>query len=117
MRRSRYLKPYHRTGLPSLQEELTELGKTTSAIRTRRACKIENRDGVAILKASPKAPIRFLVLAILLESQMKFHGLDELRTKSSSHFSSTCQIGDWPELPVIMIRVHVWWLGLPLSAK
>jgi tetratricopeptide (TPR) repeat protein len=57
--------------IATLQEELAEVGKTTSSIRKRRACKSVIRDGVAILKASPSAPNRFHVLAIVLESQKK----------------------------------------------
>ena len=63
--------------IAALQEELTELGKTTSLIRKRRACKSVIRDGVAILKASPSAHNRFHVLAIMLESQKKLLVLEK----------------------------------------
>jgi hypothetical protein len=62
--------------IAALQEELAEVSKTTSSIRKRRACKSVIRDGVAILKASPSAPNRFHLLAIVLESQKKLLGLD-----------------------------------------
>ena len=62
--------------IAALQEELAEVGKTASAIRKRRACKGVIRDGLAILKASPSAPNRFHVLAIVLESQKKLLGLE-----------------------------------------
>jgi tetratricopeptide (TPR) repeat protein len=63
--------------IAALQEELAEVSKTTSSIRKRRACKSVIRDGVAILKASPSAPNRFHVLAIVLESQKKLLVLEK----------------------------------------
>ena len=62
--------------ITALQEELAEVGKASSSIRKRRACKGVIRDGEAILKASPSAPNRFRVLAIVLETQKKLLGLE-----------------------------------------
>ncbi|MFT7172613.1 MAG: hypothetical protein ACI9NQ_000825, partial [Paracoccaceae bacterium] len=62
--------------ITALQEELAEVGKASSSIRKRRACKGVIRDGEAILKASPSAPNRFQVLAIVLETQKKLLGLE-----------------------------------------
>ena len=73
-----------------MQEELTELGKTTSAIRKRRACKSVIRDGVAILKASPSAPNRFHVMAIMLESQKQLLGLDN-SARNRDALLETCE--------------------------
>jgi tetratricopeptide (TPR) repeat protein len=63
--------------IAALQEELAEVRKAGSSIRKRRACKSVIRDGVAILKASPSAPNRFHVLAIVLESQKKLLVLEK----------------------------------------
>ena len=53
--------------IAALQEDLAEVGKASSATRKRRACKRVIRDGETILKASPSAPNRFRVLAIVLD--------------------------------------------------
>jgi tetratricopeptide (TPR) repeat protein len=76
--------------IAALQEDLAEVGKASSATRKRRACKSVIRDGETILKASPSAPNRFRVLAIVLESQKKLLGLDMSERNREALFK-TCE--------------------------
>ena len=62
--------------IAALQEELGEVSQARSSTRKRRACKAVIREGEAILRASPSAPNRFRVLAIVLETKKKLLGLE-----------------------------------------
>ncbi|MBT3199718.1 MAG: hypothetical protein HN350_07360 [Phycisphaerales bacterium] len=62
--------------IASLQAELTQHSKATSSTRMRRACKSIVRKGAALIDASPAAPNRFRVLAIVLQSQKRLLALE-----------------------------------------
>ncbi|MBT3199720.1 MAG: hypothetical protein HN350_07370 [Phycisphaerales bacterium] len=62
--------------IATLEKELIEQKKGTSSTRMRRACKKTIRSGTAIIEASPAAPNRFRVLAIILQSQKRLLSLE-----------------------------------------
>ena len=61
----------------SLQKELAQQRQASSSTRMRRACKSTVRKGAALIEASPTAPNRFRVLAIILQSQKRLMVLDK----------------------------------------
>ena len=73
-----------------LQEELGEVSQARSSTRKRRACKAVIREGEAILRASPSAPNRFRVLAIVLETKKKLLGLENSEGNREALFK-TCE--------------------------
>ena len=76
--------------IAALQEELGEVSQARSSTRKRRACKAVIREGEAILRASPSAPNRFRVLAIVLETQKKLLGLENSEGNREALFK-TCE--------------------------
>jgi tetratricopeptide (TPR) repeat protein len=64
------------TEIASLQKELAQQKQASSSTRMRRACKSTVRKGAALIDASPAAPNRFRVLAIVLQSQKRLLGLE-----------------------------------------
>jgi hypothetical protein len=62
--------------IATLRQELAEVSEAASSIRKRRGFKNVIRAGEDLLQASPTAPNRFQLLAIVLESQKKLLGLD-----------------------------------------
>ena len=63
--------------IASLQKELIQQRQASSSTRMRRACKGTIRKGAALVDASPAAPNRFRVLAIMLQSQKRLMVLDK----------------------------------------
>ncbi|MBT4796915.1 MAG: hypothetical protein HON81_01215 [Verrucomicrobia bacterium] len=76
--------------IAALQEELGEVSQARSSTRKRRACKAVIREGEAILRASPSAPNRFRVLAIVLETKKKLLGLENSEGNREALFK-TCE--------------------------
>ncbi len=76
--------------IAALQEELGEVSQARSSTRKRRACKAVIREGEAIFRASPSAPNRFRVLAIVLETQKKLLGLENSEGNREALFK-TCE--------------------------
>ena len=76
--------------ISTLQKELAEVGKASSSIRKRRACKNVIRDAEALLKTSLSEPNRVRVLAIVLESQKKLLGLDNSERNREALYE-TCE--------------------------
>ncbi|MFT5104976.1 MAG: tetratricopeptide (TPR) repeat protein [Pseudoalteromonas tetraodonis] len=84
--------------IATLQKELGQLGgERTSAVRARRACKNIVRDGEALLKASPTAPNRYRVLAIMLQSQKRLLGLDNSERNREALFETCDKLVDAPD--------------------
>lgn len=76
--------------IAALQEELGEVRQARSSTRKRRACKAVIREGEAILRASPSAPNRFRVLAIVLKTKKKLLGLENSEGNREALFK-TCE--------------------------
>ena len=76
--------------IAALQGELGEVSQARSSTRKRRACKAVIREGEAILRASPSAPNRFRVLAIVLETKKKLLGLENSEGNREALFK-TCE--------------------------
>jgi hypothetical protein len=55
--------------ITALQKDLTEIKSQSSAAKKRRSCKSIIRKGNSLIEASPTAPNRFHVLAIMFQSQ------------------------------------------------
>ena len=81
----------------SLQEELSEVGKATSLIRKRRACKSVIRDGEALLEASPAAPNGFRVLEIVFRSQKRLLGLENSDRNREALFETCAKLAGVPD--------------------
>ena len=73
----------------SLQKELAQQRQASSSTRMRRACKSTVRKGAALIEASPTAPNRFRVLAIILQSQKRLLALEN-SDRNRDAFYDTC---------------------------
>jgi tetratricopeptide (TPR) repeat protein len=62
--------------IAELREELAEAGKSSSSTRQRRALKGIIRDAEKLIRAHDKAPNRFEVLGVMLETQKRLVGMD-----------------------------------------
>ncbi|MBT3199719.1 MAG: hypothetical protein HN350_07365 [Phycisphaerales bacterium] len=83
--------------IASLQKELIEQKKATSSTRMRRACKKTIRSGTALIEASPTAPNRFGVLAIMLESQKRLLVLDKSDRNRDALFDTCGKLINAPD--------------------
>jgi hypothetical protein len=62
--------------ITALEAELAQGMRGTSMVEVRRACKIVTRQASALLEASPEAPNRYAVLAVLFQSQKRLVALE-----------------------------------------
>ncbi len=83
--------------IASLQKDLIDQSKATSSTSKRRACKSTVRDGAKLVEASPKAPNRFRVLAIMLQSQKRLLQLDNSERNRDTLFEICTQLAQAPD--------------------
>ena len=84
--------------ITALQADLNkQKAERTSAVRRRRACKSLARKAEALLKASPAAPNRFRVLAIILQSQKRLLRLDNSERNRKALFDICDRLAQAPD--------------------
>ena len=117
--------------IAALQEELGEVSQARSSTRKRRACKAVIREGEAILRASPSAPNRFRVLAIVLETKKNCWDWKTLReiarpysrlAKNLSGPLMTMPNSAWKRTffypkGILLLRMLIWKNGPMFSAR
>jgi hypothetical protein len=89
--------PIAESEIARLQKELIEQKKATSSVKRRRACKNTVRRGAALLDASPAAPNRFRVLAIMLQSQKRLLGLENSERNRDALYEICTQLAQAPD--------------------
>jgi hypothetical protein len=88
--------------IATLEKKLSEQKKATSSTRMRRACKSTIRSGRALLDASPAAPNRFRVLAIVLQSQKRLLILDNSDRNRKALFDTCSKLARAPDAYAIL---------------
>ena len=83
--------------IASLQKELTQLRQASSSVRKRRACKSIVRKGAALVDASPAAPNRFGVLAIMLQSQKRLLMLENSERNRDALYDTCSKLALAPD--------------------
>ncbi|MDP6546072.1 MAG: hypothetical protein QGH60_18990 [Phycisphaerae bacterium] len=83
--------------IASLQAELAQHSKATSSVKKRRACKSTIRKGAALVDASPAAPNRFRVLAIVLQSQKRLLMLDKSDRNRDALYDTCSKLAKAPD--------------------
>ncbi|MBT3199721.1 MAG: hypothetical protein HN350_07375, partial [Phycisphaerales bacterium] len=83
--------------IATLEKELIEQKKATSSTRMRRACKSTIRSGRSLIDASPAAPNRFCVLAIMLKSQKRLLLLENSARNRDKLFEICTQLAKAPD--------------------
>lgn len=81
----------------SLQEELAEEIKETSATQKRRACKSIIRKGNSLIEAAPTAPNRFQILSILLQSHRRLLVMDNTDKNRESLYENCALLAKAPD--------------------
>jgi hypothetical protein len=77
--------------------QFAQLSPATSSSSKRRACKNMVRSGAALIKASPTAPNRFRVLAIMLQSQKRLLLMDDAERNRAKLFEICTQLAQAPD--------------------
>ncbi len=83
--------------IAALQEEFAQYKKATSSTSMRRTFKSTVRKAEAVLKASPDAPNRFRVLAIVLQSQKRLLRLDNSDRNRNAIFDTCGKLAKAPD--------------------
>jgi hypothetical protein len=83
--------------ITSLEKELAEQQTETSATKKRRAYKSTIRKGNSLLDASPAAPNRFTVLAIMLQSHRRLLTLDNSEKNREALFETCAKLAQAPD--------------------
>ena len=83
--------------IASLQKELAQQKQASSSVKMRRACKSTVRKGVALIDASPAAPNRFRVLAIVLQSQKRLLALENSDRNRDALFDTCSKLVKAPD--------------------
>ncbi len=84
--------------IAALQADLNkQKTERTSSVRRRRACKSLARKAEALIEASPGAPNRFRVLAIVLQSQKRLLGLDNSDRNRKALFDICGRLAQAPD--------------------
>jgi len=83
--------------IASLQKELAQQKQASSSVKMRRACKSAIRKGTALIEASPAAPNRFRVLAIMLQSQKRLMVLDKSERNRSVLYDICSKLAKAPD--------------------
>jgi len=81
--------PIPEAEITALETELAQSMRRASAVDIRRTCKSVARKAAALLAASPEAPNRFAVLAVLLKGQKRVLSL-EMSEKNRKALFETC---------------------------
>ena len=83
--------------IAALEKTLLDQKKATSSTRMRRACKSTIRSGAALVDASPAAPNRFRVLAIVLQSQKRLLALENTYRNRKALFDTCGKLAQAPD--------------------
>jgi hypothetical protein len=83
--------------ITSLQQGTAAQTTATSATKKRRACKSIIRKGNSLIEATPTAPNRFSVLAIVLQSQRHLLVLDNSEKNRDALFETCAKLVEAPD--------------------
>jgi len=83
--------------IAALEKELTQGLRGRSAVDVRRACKSVARKAAALLEASPEAPNRYAVLAVLFRGQKGVLALEANEENRSAIFETCRKLMDAPD--------------------
>jgi len=83
--------------IAALEKTLLDQKKASSSTRMRRACKSTIRKGAALIDASPAAPNRFRVLAIVLQSQKRLIALENTDRNRKALFDTCDNLAKAPD--------------------
>jgi tetratricopeptide (TPR) repeat protein len=83
--------------ITALQKDLTEIKSQSSAAKKRRSCKSIIRKGNSLIEASPAAPNRFHVLAIMFQSQKLLLSMDNSDRNRESLFEICGKLAKAPD--------------------
>lgn len=83
--------------ITALQKDLTEIKSQSSAAKKRRSCKSIIRKGNSLIDASPTAPNRFHVLAIMFQSQKLLLGMENSDRNRESLFKICGKLAKAPD--------------------
>ena len=89
--------PIPETRITALKKELEQGARGKSALEVRMACKRVTRQASALLKASPEAPNRFTVLAVLFQGQKKLFGLEKKEKNRDALFETCASLSKAPD--------------------
>ena len=89
--------PISERAIASLQQQLAQHSKAISSAKKRRACRSTVRKGEALIDASPAAPNRFRVLAIVLKSQKQLLGLENSSRNRKALYATCSKLAKAPD--------------------
>ena len=83
--------------LAALEQQLEQAALGKSAVEVRMACKRVARQASALLEASPEAPNRYAVLAVLFRSQKRLLRLDATERNRNALFETASKLPEAPD--------------------
>ena len=89
--------PIPATELAALEQELEQSALGKSAVKVRIAFKDVARQASALLKASPEAPNRYAVIAILFRCQKKLLGMEVTKKNRNALFATCAMLSKAPD--------------------
>jgi hypothetical protein len=83
--------------LTALEQELEQGAHGKSTVEVRMACKSVARQASALLEASPEAPNRYAVLAVLFQCQKRLLRLDATERNRNALFETVGKLSEAPD--------------------